>query len=140
MNADTVLQVAELEKLCFSDPWSLRSLRSELKNERAVYYTAVENGEVLGYAGLHNIWGEGHITNVAVSPLHRRRGIASLLVQALVSYADAQELDFLTLEVRASNLAAIALYEGFGFQHMGARPGYYSHPREDALIMTKNMK
>ena len=137
MDAQTVAQVAALEQICFAHPWSLNALELELRNPLAVYFTALDSGgEVVGYAGMHCILGEGHITNLAVSPALRRRGIARALLGALLSYAGNQELYLLTLEVRASNTAAIALYSQLAFAPVGLRKGYYDAPKEDALIMT----
>ena len=136
VDEDTVAQVAGLEQICFARPWSLAALESELRNPMAVYFTAVRGEEVAGYAGMHCILGEGHITNLAVSPYMRRRGVARALLDALLTHAHEQKLVFITLEVRVSNAAAIALYGGVGFVPSGLRKGYYDSPREDALIMT----
>ena len=136
MDWESVAQVAALEQICFASPWSLAALESELRNPLAVYFVALDRGEVAGYAGMHNICGEGHITNLAVSPALRRRGVARILLDAMIAFAREHELALLTLEVRASNAAAIALYGGCGFVQVGLRSGYYDTPREDALIMT----
>lgn len=136
MGIDTVAQVAALEQICFSRPWSLAALEGELHNPLAVYFVALSGGEVVGYAGMHCILGEGHITNLAVAPALRRRGVARNLLDALLAHAHRQSLVLLTLEVRASNIAAIALYGGLGFVPAGLRKAYYDSPREDALIMT----
>ena len=111
-------------------------MRQELRNPMAVYFTAQSGGDVVGYAGMHCICGEGHITNLAVAPGHRRAGVARALLDALLAHAHAHRLALLTLEVRASNKAALALYGGLGFAQAGLRHGYYDAPREDALIMT----
>ena len=95
-----------------------------------------EEGNILGYAGLHVILDEGYIDNVAVEPDARRHGVASALLEVLCRFG-AAKLAFLTLEVRASNAPAIALYEKYGFQRAGLRPKYYDKPREDAVIMTR---
>jgi len=136
MDRITVFQVAELEKACFADPWSLNSLLVELLNPNAVYLTAMKERTLLGYVGMHHIIDEGHITNLAVSPAHRREGIGKLLLKTLISRARNSKTALLTLEARASNTAAIALYGGFGFFPAGLRRGYYNNPVEDALIMT----
>ena len=104
--------LAELESLCFADPWSESALREELGNPCARFLVALYDGEVAGYLGCHHIAGEGFIANIAVLPAYRRRGIARALVQA----AQAKPLSRLTLEVRASNEAAIALYRSLGFK------------------------
>ena len=95
-----------------------------------------EEGNILGYAGLHAVLDEGYIDNIAVAPDARRHGVASALLDVFCRFG-AVNLAFLTLEVRKSNTAAIGLYEKFGFQWAGLRPGYYQRPREDAVIMTR---
>ncbi len=138
MTYDHVPQAAELERLCFSDPWSERMLREHLDNQCAAAIAAVgEDGTLLGYAGLLVVLDEGYITNVAVRPAYRRQGIASDLLGVFERFARGHQLAFLTLEVRASNAAAIALYEKMGYARAGVRKNYYEHPREDAVIMTR---
>ena len=138
MDSESVTQVAALEQICFARSWSLAAFESELRNPLAVYFVALAGGEVVGYAGMHNILGEGHITNIAVSAAKRRSGIARALLGALIDFARLHGLTLLTLEVRASNAAAIALYEGAGFAAVGRRKAYYDNPREDAIIMTRD--
>lgn len=135
-------EVAALERACFSMPWSRAMLCEELSNEAAAYLVALdpEDGSVVGYAGLLVVLDEGYITNVAVRPESRRAGVASALLDVFVSFAEGQRLAFLTLEVRASNYGAIALYGSRGFRGAGRRPNYYQHPREDAIIMTREFK
>ena len=128
--------MARLEALCFSLPWSRAMILSELNNPNAVYLAAEWDGALAGYAGMQTVLDEGYITNVATAPGFRRRGVASKLLDALRAQAEQRALSFLTLEVRCSNRAAIALYHKHGFQSIGVRPGYYEKPREDALIMT----
>ena len=138
MTYDHVPQAAELERLCFSDPWSERMLREHLDNQCAAAIAAVgEDGTLLGYAGLLVVLDEGYITNVAVRPAYRRQGIASDLLGVFERFARGHQLALLTLEVRASNAAAIALYEKMGYARVGVRKNYYEHPREDAVIMTR---
>ena len=138
MTSEHLDQVAEIERLCFSDPWSRRMLSEHLENECAAPIVAPgEDGTVLGYAGLLAVLDEGYITNVAVRPDCRRQGVAGQILQVFLDFAQAQGLAFLTLEVRASNQAAILLYGSRGFRGMGRRKNYYEHPREDAIIMTK---
>ena len=137
MTAEHIPQIAALERACFSRPWSEDMLREELWNDAAVILVAEgEDGTVLGYAGLQTVMDEGYINNVAVDSRFRRQGVADELVAALVRFGRAK-LAFLTLEVRASNAPAIALYEKYGFQRAGLRPKYYDKPREDAVIMTR---
>ena len=127
--------IAELERACFSVPWSRESVASELENPVAWYVVAEEGGQLLGYAGMHAILDEGYITNIATSPAHRRRGVADALLCALKARAAERELSFLSLEVRLSNAAAQGLYRKHGFAPSGLRRGYYHSPKEDALIM-----
>ena len=132
--------VADLEKLCFTTPWNEAMLEEELYNDTASFIVAQrENGEVLGYAGLHVILDEGYIDNVAVRPEYRRQGIADQLLDVFCRFGEAH-LRFLTLEVRPSNTAAVALYEKHGFKEAGRRKDYYTDPTEDALLLTKEFK
>lgn len=132
-----LVQAAQLEKECFSDPWSLEGLRAELTNPTARFLAAM-SGEVLaGYLGFHAIWGEGYIANVAVTSTFRRQGVARALLRAAEKIAEKEKLEFLSLEVRTSNLPARSLYESEGYTHIGARPGFYANPREDGEIYTK---
>ena len=138
MNADHLDEVAELERICFSTPWSRNMLAEELDNALSTFLVALDDdGRVVGYAGLQVVLDEGYITNVAVRPECRRNGIAAKLLQVFLDFAQANRLSFLTLEVRASNYGAIALYGERGFRSVGRRKNYYEHPKEDAIIMTK---
>ena len=137
MNEGHVKAVAELEKICFSDPWSENSVASELKNKLALWLVAEDKGRVAGYIGSQTCTDESDVMNVAVHPDFRRKGIAETLVNALVDELKAIESRCLTLEVRASNVPAISLYEKLGFAEVGRRKNYYRNPREDALIMRK---
>ena len=132
-----VSAVAALETICFSDPWSENSVSSELKNKLSLWLVAEENGTVAGYIGSQTCGEESDVMNVAVHPDFRRRGIAEALVNALVEELKAIGSHCLTLEVRASNVPAIALYEKMGFSEIGRRKNYYRNPREDALILRK---
>lgn len=137
MNADHLDEVAELERICFSVPWSRNMLAEELDNLLSAFLVALDdNDKVVGYAGVQIILDEGYITNVAVRPECRRQGIAAKLLQVFLDFAKANKLAFLTLEVRASNYDAIALYGSRGFRSVGRRKNYYEHPKEDAIIMT----
>jgi len=129
-------QMAELEKICFSLPWSRDMLADELSNKHAKYYVAVtEDGRVAGYIGMHVVLDEGYITNVATAPEFRRQGIAKALITKVLEYCRSKGMIYITLEVRESNAGAIALYESFGFRKIGKRADYYQKPLEDALIM-----
>ena len=137
MHAAHVAQIAQLEKICFSDPWSERSIASELDNNLAFWLVAVEGETVAGYFGSQTVMEETDMMNVAVHPDFRRQGIAEALVNGLVEHLKAMGSRCLTLEVRASNAPAIALYEKLGFTEIGRRKNYYRNPREDALILRK---
>ena len=139
MNESHVAAVAQLEALCFSDPWSERSVASELKNPLALWLVAEEDGVVAGYIGSQTVPPESDVMNVAVYPQFRRRGIAEALVLALCQELAKAGNESLTLEVRASNAPAIALYEKLGFTQVGLRKNYYRNPREDALILRKEL-
>ncbi|HHW14622.1 MAG TPA: ribosomal protein S18-alanine N-acetyltransferase [Firmicutes bacterium] len=136
MKGDDVEEVLAIEQASFPTPWSRLAFLSELlENERAVYLVAREEGRIIGYVGMWRILEEGHITNLAVHPDARRRGVGRRLLQTLCDLAQARGLHRLTLEVRVSNATAQRLYESFGFQAAGVRPGYYQDNNEDALIM-----
>lgn len=140
MTAADVAQIAELEKVCFSDPWSEKSIASELENDLSVWLVAVEGETVAGYVGSQSVLGETDMMNIAVSPDYRRRGIGEKLVTELVIQLQAEGNRSLMLEVRASNTPAQKLYEKLGFQMVGRRPRYYHNPKEDALILRKEWK
>ena len=137
MNSDHVAQIAALEKICFSDPWSERSIASELDNKLAFWLVAAEGEQVAGYIGSQTVLDETDMMNVAVHPDFRRQGIAEALVNELVENLKKLGSHCLTLEVRASNAPAISLYEKLGFHEIGRRRNYYRNPREDALILRK---
>ena len=136
MHPDHLDSLADLESLAFSTPWSYDALAEELQNPLAVFLVAedVDAESAVGYLGMHHILDEGFIANLAVHPAYRRQGIARSLLREAQEYAEAHDLARLTLEVRASNVPAIALYEGIGFTRDGIRPGFYDSPKEDAAI------
>ena len=138
MTSDHVPSVAALEKLCFSDPWSEQSIMAELNNPLSLWLVAVEEDRVVGYIGSQTVPPESDVMNVAVDPKFRRRGLAEQLVLSLVEQLQSAGNTSLTLEVRASNAPAIALYHKLGFIQVGRRPNYYRNPREDALILRKD--
>lgn len=129
-------QVERLEQRCFSVPWTEAQLRAQLPDDRHVFLVAERGDEVLGYVGLMHVLDEGYISNVAVSPDCRRKGIGAALIAELTRRAGRLELAFLTLEARASNAPAIRLYEKMGFRQVGRRKRYYQRPEEDAVLMT----
>lgn len=138
MDASHLDALAQIEQECFSLPWSRAMLEEELYNDCAAFLVAEdEKGTVLGYAGLQVVLDEGYIANVVVRPGYRRRHIAQQLLDVYLRFAQAHSLAFLTLEVRPSNTAAVALYRKYGFIEEGRRRNYYQRPREDALIMTR---
>ena len=129
-------QMVELEKTCFSLPWTADMIKSELNNPSCLYLAAVDGDTLVGYIGVQTVLDEGYINNVAVRPEYRRQGIAAALISLLVEQARAIGLAFLTLEVRENNAPAISLYEKLGFTTVGRRKNYYEKPREDAILMT----
>ena len=137
MTADHVRAVAALEKLCFSAPWSENSVASELDNPLSLWLVALNGDTVVGYVGSQAVLDEADMMNIAVLPEYRRLGIAQRLVTALCDRLADNGVRSLTLEVRASNDPAKALYAKLGFAQVGRRPNYYSNPKEDALILRK---
>ena len=133
-------QVFKLDVICFSEAWSLESFQYELtENIFARYYVAEDiNGTIIGYSGLWHILDEGHITNVAVHPSFRQRGIGKDLVSKLIEESIKDGIKTFTLEVRKSNEPAIHLYKNFGFVEAGIRKGYYQDKNEDAIIMWRH--
>ena len=131
-------QLEQLENACFSCPWSRDVLLSQLPGERNEFLVATDQqGRLLGYIGMIVVLDEGDISNVAVRPEARRQGIANALLTIMLQLAERRKLSFVTLEVRQSNTPARALYAKHGFLPVGLRKGYYSAPREDAVLMTK---
>ncbi len=131
--------LARLDKICFTVPWSKALFDGELKNPNAHYLVATSIGEPVGYCGIHTVLDEGDITNIAVLPDYRKSGIASALLEGIIEYALSENISFITLEVRESNINAIKLYEKFGFELVGERKNYYPDNRETALLMTKHL-
>jgi ribosomal-protein-alanine N-acetyltransferase len=136
MKAEDVDDVSQLEKLCFSLPWSREAFRMEVEqNKCARYFTVRVDGQLAGYGGMWLVLDEAHITNIAVHPEYRRRGLGRLIMHALMEEAARLGVERMTLEVRVSNVTAIHLYKSMGFEEGGIRKGYYANNREDALIM-----
>ena len=129
--------IAELEKICFHDPWSVQSIQSELDNPLSLWIVAIVSGNVVGYVGSQSVLGWADMMNLAVAPDYRKQGIGRKLVETLIEKLKANEVTCLTLEVRVSNEPAVTLYNSMGFMEVGRRPGYYRNPKEDALILRK---
>ena len=134
-------QIEKIEQQCFSCPWTLDQLRSQLSDDRHVFLAAVDaGGTVLGYVGMMFVLDEGYISNVAVAPAYRRQGVADSLISALMTRAEELALAFVTLAVRAGNELAKSLYAKHGFVPVGRRKNYYDLPKEDAILMTRFWK
>ena len=137
MNEDHICQIAELEKLCFNDPWSVKSIASELNNKLSLWLVAVDSETVVGYVGSQTVLGETDMMNIAVHPDYRKQGIGTGLILALIRELSSRGSHSLMLEVRASNEQAISVYSKLGFSEIGRRRNYYRNPKEDALILRK---
>lgn len=135
---DMLDTLEEIEKECFSVPWTREMLRYQMSGNN-VFLAAVQNGEVMGYIGMMFVLDEGYISNVAVTGKYRRMGVAKELIRALEAKCREMQLSFMTLEVRESNIPAISLYASFGFEEVGVRKNYYDKPRENAILMTRNL-
>lgn len=131
-----IADIAELEKICFSEPWSENAI-SEAINNGTEIFVAIKNNTFAGYAGINCVLDEGYITNIAVTPEFRKQGVAQKLLDKLDFLAKQNPLKFITLEVRRSNAGAIQLYTKNGYSPEGERKGFYNNPKEDAVIMTK---
>ena len=135
---DDISQIVEVEKRCFSLPWTAEQLAGQIKDAQHEFIAAISpDGTVLGYVGMMYVLDEGYISNVATDLPWRRQGIADALIGRLCAICEGLRLSFVSLEVRAGNVPAIALYEKHGFARAGLRKNYYERPREDAIIMTK---
>ena len=141
MKSSHVAQIAQLEKICFSNPMSKKNIESLLLSETGRGFVCIEtyNGNVVAYGGLIMAADEAQILNIATHPNHRRSGFGKLIVEALIDYAIEKKASEISLEVRESNLPAIKLYSGYGFLLVGQIKNYYKNPKEDALILKKNL-
>ncbi|MDO4261919.1 MAG: ribosomal protein S18-alanine N-acetyltransferase [Eubacteriales bacterium] len=128
-------RAAELERQCFSEPWSEAALGESLKRPEYLFLAAQEGDRVAAYGGLYRTFDEGNITNIAVDREFRGRGVGTELMRRLLEEGEALGICAFTLEVRVGNAAAIRMYEKLGFVSCGVRPGFYRDPAEDALIM-----
>ena len=138
MSREHLPEVAAIEEMSFSVPWSAESLELML-TDRASALVALDGEKVIGYVGMMCVLDEGQIINVAVHPDARRRGVGRALMQAAEAYAKERGIVFLSLEVRESNIAARSLYSSLGWAEQGIRKGFYSHPVENACVMTKSI-
>lgn len=139
LSNEHIPQLAEIEELCFSDPWSSNAFKYELTNPLSVWLVALEGELVVGYIGSQTVLDESDIMNVAIRPEYRRKGIGNALITELISVLREKSVCSLSLEVRKSNEPAILLYTKLGFLQVGLRPNYYRHPKEDAIIMRKEL-
>ena len=137
MDESHVAQIAQLEKLCFNDPWSEKSIASELDNRLSLWLVALENNQVIGYVGSQTVLGETDMMNIAVHPDHRKQGVGSALIVGLIGALEKRGSHSLMLEVRSSNATALSVYYKLGFNEVGRRRNYYRNPKEDALILRK---
>lgn len=130
-------EIFAIEMECFSVPWSLDSIETELLNEdKKLYYVIEDVDGVVGYAGAWLVYDEGQITNIAIRPSARRQGFGAKLTSALIEECFKRGMHEIFLEVRISNLSALSLYRQLGFTVKGMRKNYYSEPKEDAYIMS----
>lgn len=136
MKPEDAPEAALIEVENFSVPWSEQSFREAAVREGNIYVVAEEDGEILGYAGAWCVFGEADITNVCVRADKRKKGIATKMLRFLIEEGVHKEISTFFLEVRESNLAAIALYEKFGFQKIGIRKNFYEKPVENGIVMS----
>lgn len=137
MEAADLIEVAELEKVCFTESWSYKLLEEGLPNPFDHYFVFEREGRIIGYSVLRLLADEGEIQRIAVLPQWRRQGTARKLMEVMVSHARKKQALVISLEVRAGNYAARRLYESLGFTQESLRKGYYHNPVEDAVIMWK---
>lgn len=131
-----IADILKVEQECFVTPWSEKMFKEEISGKFSHYYVVESNGRAVAYMGMWSLSGEGHITNVAVAKSERRKGLAKALISHFIEIAKRENLEFMTLEVRKSNIAAISLYKSFGFVDVGVRKNYYEN-KEDAYLLTK---
>lgn len=136
---DDAYDLSLIENQCFSTPWSENSLREFVNTESSYVLTALVDDKTVGYIGMYHSFGEGDITNVAVMKDYRNLGIAKKLISELIALSRESGISVLRLEVRQSNISAISLYKKFGFFEVGIRKNYYSHPKENAVLMDLNL-
>ena len=137
MTEEDLVQVVEIEKEIFSQPWSKEGFLGSLKEKSTLYLCVEIDGKIAGYCGLLQVLDEADITNVAVASEFRRQGIARQMLQELLRRGLGRGIKNFTLEVRESNLSAQKLYEQLGFENCGIRKNFYDFPKENAVIMWK---
>ncbi len=135
--ADDAADIARIEQACFKTPWSFEAIYDDVAGKaNTAYFVAKDNdGKTVGFGGMYAMVSEAHITNIAVLPGYRQKGIGGMLLSAMLKHAEQLRCEGATLEVRISNTAAIRMYERFGFQIEGQRKAYYADNRENAYIM-----
>ncbi len=131
-----IADILKVEKECFKDPWSEKMFQEEICGKFSHYFVVEENNHAVGYMGMWALSGEGHITNIAIGKAFRKKGYAKALLTHFINIAKSENLEFMTLEVRESNIPAITLYKSFGFTQVGVRKNYYENS-ENALLLTK---
>jgi [ribosomal protein S18]-alanine N-acetyltransferase len=139
MMAEDLMEVVNIEKQAFSDPWSYESFKSDLNNEMALPIVAIYNDQVVGYSSIYVAADEMQLGNFAVSPDHRKMGIGKLMMDEMLKLAAERKSGKIFLEVRESNTPAISIYSSYGFRAVGRRNGYYRNPIENAIIMVKEL-
>ncbi len=139
MNEKHIPELAKLEKICFSQPWSEKSLAEELDNRTAHFLVAESGDNIVGYIGIFVVCESCYVSNIAVFPEYRRQSAAKQLIESACTTAKNNGAESISLEVRPSNTAAVSLYESAGFEEVGLRKNFYRAPTEDALIMTKTL-
>lgn len=135
MRAEDIQRISELEAVCFRTPWSFNSLFGELANDVAHYIVALDGDLIVGYAGVWIMLDEAHMTNIAVDPDYRCRGIGRTMIVRLMGLALKLGAERMTLEVREFNHNAQRLYASLGFAYAGTRKHYYTDTGENALIL-----
>lgn len=130
---EDIADVLKIENACFSTPWTEQGISESIADANTYLYIAYVDDAVAGYMGVQIFSGDGFVTNVATLPEYRQMGVAKALINEVLKH----DMNFLTLEVRESNIPAISLYKSLGFEEVGKRPRFYRNPDEDALLMTK---
>ena len=141
MTLEDLQAIYTLEVKCFKVPWTEEAFKNEIvQNKLAHYYVLSLDDKVIGYGGLWHIMDEGHITNIAIDPSYRNKGYGKILMKNIMEESRKVGIEFMTLEVRVTNISAIKLYEALGFKTSGIRPKYYTDNQEDAKIMWVDLK